>query len=274
MRLFVRHETTYSYAHPATTVIQHLRMTPRPHEALFVRSWRVEIDADHRLHRGEDAYGNIQHTFTAEEPISELKIIVEGDVETIDTAGVIRRSLRRFPLMFWQRPTRLTETSPEIIEWASDIAAGEGGDRLATMHALCQDLCRIMDIKPGNTDSGTTAAESFAARGGVSQDFAHVLLAAARHMGVSARCVSGYRLPRDDAGPQSRHAWVEAYIDGIDWISFDPTTGMSPDDSYVRVASGLDHLDAAPVRGAHAGGQNELLTVLVDVRRGPQIIEE
>lgn len=274
MRLIVQHETTYSYVQPAESIIQHLRMTPRSYEGLFVRKWRVEIEADYRLDRGEDAFGNILHTFTADGPVKDLKLLVHGDVETADHAGVIRRTTERFPLMFWQRPTRLTTACGVIQTWADDVASGEGGDGLATMHALNRSLHDTMKVAPGNTDTGTTASEAFEKKGGVSQDFAHVLMAAARHLGISARCVSGYRFKPDHVGPQSRHAWVEAYIDRIGWVAFDPTTGKSPVDDYVRVAVGLDHLDAAPVRGAHTGGTNELLTVLVDVSQGPTIIED
>lgn len=273
MRLLVRHETTYSYATPAASIIQHLRMTPRPHEGLFVRKWRVEIDADYRLDRGEDAFGNVLHTFTADGPVTELRVVVSGDVETTDNAGVLKRANERFPLMFWMRPTRLTAACAKVQAWTNDVAAGEGGDLLSTVHALNRSLHETMEIAPGNTDTGTTASEAFEKKGGVSQDFAHVLIAAARHRGIPARCVSGYRLATGP-GPQSRHAWVEAYVQGIGWIAFDPTIGASPTDDYVRVAVGLDHLDAAPVRGAHTGGTNEILTVLVDVAQGPSIIED
>ena len=274
MRLMVRHETTYSYREPVTSVIQHLRMTPRPHEGLFIRKWRVEIDADYRIDRSEDAFGNVLHTFTADGPVTDLNILVDADVETSDTAGVVRRTIERFPLIFWRRHTALTPDCGNIGQWADDIAAGEGGDRLATLHALNSAVLRQMRHAPGGSDTLTTAEAAFAAKAGVSQDFAHVMLTAARRLDIPARFISGYHLPVTPAGPQSRHSWIEAYVEGIGWIGFDPTTGLSATDRYIRVAVGLDRLDASPVRGAQTGGSDELLTVLVDVRQGPSIIED
>lgn len=274
MRLSVRHETTYRYATPALSVIQHLRLSPRGHNGLFVRRWRVEIDADCRLERGEDAFGNITHTFTAEGPLDQVKIIVDGDVETTDTHGVLAGTLERFPLVFWQRETDLTHASPEITEFARDIAGGEGGDRLATLHAINAALFSTMRFSIGDTHAATQAGEAFAARAGVCQDFAHVFLAAARLLDIPARYIGGYYLRTDMNEQEAGHAWVEAHVDGIGWIGFDPAHGVSVTDRYVRVASGLDYLDAAPIRGARQGGGGEAMSVAVHVAEGPAVIDD
>jgi transglutaminase-like putative cysteine protease len=74
--------------------------------------------------------------------------------------------------------------------------------------------------------------------------------------------VSGH-LARDEA-QEAAHAWAEAYVPEIGWVGFDPANGISPTDHYLRVAIGLDYLDAAPIRGARRGGGAESLTVSVD----------
>lgn len=273
MRLKIYHETVYRYAVPASSVIQQLRLTPRGNEGQFIRKWRVEIDADCRLEKGEDAFGNIIHTFTADGPVAELKVTVDGDVETTDTHGVVRGALERFPVPFWLRDTRLTHAGPEIAEFINDLAAGEGGDALATLHALNMALFSSMGFSIGTTDTGTTAACAFAARAGVCQDFAHVFIAACRTIGIPARYIGGYYLRTDTHEQEAGHAWAEAHVDGVGWIGFDPAHGVSVTDRYVRVACGLDYLDAAPIRGARIGGAGESLGVEVHVRPGPAILE-
>lgn len=274
MRLMIRHETIYRYATPASAVIQHLRMTPRAYEGFFLRKWRVEIDADYLISRGEDAFGNILHTYTAEGPVETLRILVSGDVETSDTAGVTRATIERFPLIFWLRETERTTADARIAEWAGDLAAGEGGDRLAALHALNGALFKSLVVAPSINDSGLSAAAVFANGGGTPVDLTHVLLAAARSLDVPARCVSGYRLadPTID-GPETRHTWMEAHIPGIGWVGFDPANGLSTTDAHIRVAHGLDYLDCAPVRGAQTGGSTEVLEVDVSVRQGPVIVD-
>lgn len=273
MRLIVRHDTVYRYASPAASVIQHLRLTPRGYEGLFIRKWRVEINADCRLERSEDAFGNVLHTFTADGPLHDLKISVEGAVETFDTAGVIRASVERFPLAVWLRETPLTVPSPAIREFASDMSSGEGGDAVATLHAINAAIYGNMRFAVGDTDAQTTAASAFQEQAGVCQDFAHVFVAAARAIGIPARYIGGYFLRTDSHEQEAGHAWAEAYVENIGWIGFDPAHGVCVTDRYVRVAAGLDYLDAAPIRGARIGGSGENMSVAVHVSQGPVIIE-
>ena len=273
MRLIVRHDTVYRYATPAQSVIQHLRLTPRGYEGLFIRKWRVEINADCRLEKAEDAYGNIVHTFTADGPLNDLRISVDGAVETFDTTGIVRASVERFPLSVWLRETPLTAPAPVIREFAADIASAEGGDRFTTLHAINAAIFRDMRFAVGDTDAQTTAASAFAAQTGVCQDFAHVFVAAARAIGIPARYISGYYARTDSHEQEAGHAWAEAYIDNIGWIGFDPAHGVCVTDRYVRIAAGLDYLDAAPIRGARIGGGGESLSVNVHVSQGPAIAE-
>jgi transglutaminase-like putative cysteine protease len=61
------------------------------------------------------------------------------------------------------------------------------------------------------------------------------------------------------------HAWAEAHIEGLGWVGFDVSNAMCPDERYVRVATGLDYSDAAPVIGTRIGGETESLAVQIQV---------
>ena len=94
------------------------------------------------------------------------------------------------------------------------------------------------------------------------QQIAQLFIAIARLRGVPARYVAGYFRRDDDAtGPDAGHAWAEAHVPDLGWVGFDPTNGFCTTDQHIRVAIGLDHLGAAPVRGAHYGGGREALAV-------------
>ena len=90
MRIRVTHETVHRYEPPASGVIQTLRVTPRNHAAQYVVDWRIDISADCRLEPQQDAFGNIVHAFSVSGPLSELRLLVEGEIETQDTAGVVK----------------------------------------------------------------------------------------------------------------------------------------------------------------------------------------
>jgi transglutaminase-like putative cysteine protease len=281
MRLRILHETAYRYATPATRAIQILRLTPRGHQGQFVVNWRIDVDRDCRLQTSTDAFGNRVHSFTVEGPLEGLTITAEGEVETQDMSGIVRDQVERAPVGVFLRETPLTAPDEAIQAFADDVAAEYGPNPLNLFHALMLAIRERMRFDVNATDTGTSAAEAFAEGHGVCQDFAHVFIAAARHLGHPARYVGGYlflpaleqsQTTQGDAGQSQTlaaqdagHAWAEAMVDGLGWVGFDPANGVSPTDAYVRVAVGLDYLGAAPVRGTRYGGGGENLSVRVMV---------
>ena len=120
LRIRVEHRTTYRYQPAAKSVQQVLRLTPRSHEGQNIVRWRVSADADGevQLRRGEDALGNITQTAFIQGPVSELTLIVEGEVSTWDTHGLTRGAFERFPPVAFLRETPLTAPSPELEAFA------------------------------------------------------------------------------------------------------------------------------------------------------------
>ncbi|MEK4032608.1 transglutaminase family protein [Methylocystis sp. IM3] len=269
MRIRIRHETTYRYLKPAKSVIQHLRLTPRNFDGQHVKNWRIEVDRDCRLTSAEDAFGNILHRFTADGPLDSITTTVEGEIATFDTAGVASGALERFPPALYMRQTPLTAPSAEILDFARETA--RGGDDLSRLHALLAAIYAEMNFDTDATHAATTAVEAFDARKGVCQDFAHLFIACARAIDAPARYVSGYYLRSDGDAQVAGHAWAEAHVAGLGWVGFDPAHGLSPGERHLRLATGLDYLGAAPVRGARAGGAGE--TMGVKVRVAPSVAQ-
>jgi transglutaminase-like putative cysteine protease len=121
-----------------------------------------------------------------------------------------------------------------------------------------------VDYQPGITHAATAATEAFGARAGVCQDHAHIFVACCRRLSVPARYVSGY-LGTEADGRMASHAWAEAWLEGEGWRSYDIANRLRPAGRHVRVAVGLDYLDACPVRGFRRGGIGESLEVEVRV---------
>lgn len=266
MRINVCHETRYRYDVPLTRVIQALRVTPRSHEGQDIVNWRIEISRDCKLESQEDAFGNIMHTFSADGPLSELSVLVTGEVETQDTNGVVRGAVERFPPSLYLRETRLTAPDEAIHNFARAVAGNHSENRLDLLHHLLSTLHAEMAYDTDPTHASTTAAEAFALKRGVCQDLAHIFIAVGRCLGIPARYVGGY-LRRSDGvtAQEAGHAWAEAYVPDLGWVGFDPSHGICTTDAFVRVAIGLDYLDAAPVRGARFGGAGEELSVAVHI---------
>lgn len=271
MHIHVLHETVYRYGRPVTGLIQTLRLTPRNHDGQYVTRWRIDLSENCQLDQREDAFGNITHAFTAEGPLTELRVTVEGEVETQDTGGVVRGAIERFPPSLYLRETPLTRTDPALGEFAAKIRAG---DALKTLHALLAGLHAEVTYDTHPTQSTTTASEAFALKRGVCQDLTHIFIAAARSIAIPARYVGGHMRRADGVtDQQAGHAWAEAFVPDLGWVAFDAANGICATDAHVRIAVGLDYLGAAPVRGARRGGGTESLTVSVLVDQAARQVQ-
>ena len=274
MRIRISHATTYRYDTPPSGVTQILRLTPRNHDGQYVVNWRVDLSDNCLLHQHEDAFGNITHSFTAEGPFKELSVAVEGEVDTHDTKSVVSGAIERFPPGLFLRETALTLPDITITEFAQAARAAHGHDPLPLLHGLMTSLNREMTFDTDPTHPATTAAEAFALRRGVCQDLTHIFIAAARQLGIPARYVGGHFYRVDGVTAQDAgHAWVEAYVENLGWVGFDPTNGIGTTEAHVRVAIGLDYLGAAPVRGTRYGGGGETLKVAVHVDQARQLTQ-
>jgi transglutaminase-like putative cysteine protease len=266
MRMVISHETIYHYDAAPSGVIQTLRLTPRNHDGQHVIGWRIETSGDSRLLAQEDAFGNITHIFTADGPFEQLRVLVEGEVETRNTDGVVRGTVERFPPSLYLRETSLTGADPAIRDFVHPLRAAAQNDPLSVLHSLLGLVHHEIVYDADPTHPGTTAAEAFALRRGVCQDLTHVFLAGARSLGLPARYVGGYMLPTDGRSSQEAgHAWAEVFVPDLGWVAFDPANGICATEAHVRVAVGLDYLGAAPVRGTRYGGAAEVLAVTVRV---------
>jgi transglutaminase-like putative cysteine protease len=268
MLIRVDYSTRYDYERAPHFVIQVLRKTPRSCDSQHVRRWSIESDVDARIRQSEDAFGNIVHTLYSEKPVDALTVSVFGEVDTCDTAGVLQGWPERQHELVFLRSTPLTAPDEAIRQFASEVDAGDGLDRL---HALMTAIHAKVGFDTGATGVTQTAAEAFSLGRGVCQDHAHIFIAAARCLGVPARYVSGHLRRKDgQIDQEAAHAWVEALVEGLGWIGFDPANGLCPDENYIRIASGLDYLGAAPVRGSSYGGRGESMTVQLQVSSQPQ----
>ena len=258
MRIRIDYTTAYDYSHAAHGVVQLLRVQPRGGWDQHVARWRVDIDADGSLRAGTDVFGNTTHLFTAAAPISRLTLTVAGEVDTDDAHGSVRGFPEPLPPVMFLRATELTTPDPAIVAFAHERVEANVLDRL---HALNVALNTRMVFDADATGTGTDAVTAFGQGRGVCQDYTHIFCAAARALGIPARYVSGHYV-RAETQPAG-HAWAEALVPDLGWVGFDPTNGISVTPAHVRVAVGLDYLDAAPVRGARRGGGTETMRVAV-----------
>ncbi|MDF7777095.1 transglutaminase family protein [Sphingomonas sp. AOB5] len=262
MRIAIDHRSHYRFSAPQDRIVQMLRLTPCDTETQTVVNWHIGVDIDARLRNAFDGYGNAVTMLYAEGPIEALDVTVTGEVLTLDATGVIRGSAEPLSPLLFLRGTPRTQASVALAEFAGDLG---GGDMIERLHALNVALHGRFPSIPDRPDTGISAAEAFAGKTATSRDVAQMFVAAARHLSAPARYVSGYR--SDGQAHSAPHAWAEAHVAGLGWVGFDPATGLSPDESYVRVAVGLDATAAASIAGTRVGQGEEELDVDLHVDR-------
>jgi transglutaminase-like putative cysteine protease len=155
------------------------------------------------------------------------------------------------------------------------VALAAARDLMARIHA-------DFTYESQSTEVNTPALEALAQRKGVCQDFAHIMIACLRAMGLAARYVSGYLLTQPPpgqprlVGSDASHAWVAVYLPdlpgadaGHGWYDLDPTNNRdgweTPGEDYVTLATGRDFSDISPIRGVIHGGSQHTLAVAVTV---------
>ena len=268
MRLAVRHDTVYRYEDAPVQLALRLRLFAADSPMQRVEDWTVTVNGAPVEPLFANAFGDREAFWRSPEPVAEAVIAAEGVVETEDKAGVLGRAPPHRPAVFL-RLTALTRPDAAIAEFAREVAAGGDEDRLALLHRLTERVADRVTYRKGATDNGATAAEALAQGEGVCQDQTHLFVSACRFLEAPARYVVGY-LHDPEAPVLETHAWAEAWCGELGWVGFDPTHRRSPTDAYIRLGSGLDAHDAAPVRGHLQGAVPESLAVQVRIAAAGQ----
>ncbi|MGR3464050.1 transglutaminase family protein [Limimaricola sp.] len=265
MRLSISHRTVYRYDAPVDYALQQLRLTPKSHGAQTVRRWTTSVTGGCRELQFEDEHANTVELISVAPGTTEITILSEGELDIRDTAGVHGPHAGYMPLWMFERHTALTRPGQRCRKLVQGLDPNLAP--LDRLHALSAAASVAVSYMTGRSDVGTTAEDALAAGAGVCQDHAHVFIACARSMGIPARYVSGYLMMNDRVAQEATHAWAEAWLPDLGWVGFDVSNAISPDQRYVRVATGLDYTEAAPVNGFRFGTAHEDMSVAVEVRQ-------
>jgi len=284
----LRHRTTYSYERPVSFARCVLRLTPRSSATQTVSQSAIAVtpEPSARLTR-IGPFGAEILTVTVDKPHTALVIEANSRIEVhVPPAGdpdasqpweAIRgRALTTADLSpdgpaSYLFPTPRTPIVPAITDYARASFA-PGRPIIAAAFELTNRIYREFKYDPGATEVSTPVAQAFAARHGVCQDFAQIMICGLRGLGLPVKYVSGYLRtipppgqPRLE-GADATHAWVAVWCgDEAGWIGFDPTNAILAGDDHLVLAIGRDYADVAPIDGVILASGVQTLKVEVDV---------
>ena len=264
MRLSITHKTQYEYDVPVDYALQQVRLTPANNRQQTVRSWNIEVDGGKTELSFNDQYNNHTQLVSIEPGSKLISLTASGEVETTDSTGILGPVYGYAPLWHFINPSELTSPGKGIVRLSKTV---NPDDLLTSLHELSAQIAGEVAYSPGQTYAATSAEEALQGGHGVCQDHAQIFIAAARSAGVPARYVSGYLMMNDRVDQDATHAWAEAHVDGLGWVGFDISNGISPDERYVRIATGLDSREAAPISGMRLGAASESMIVSLQVQQ-------
>lgn len=266
MDLAISHSTRYSFAQPVQHGLQRLRLRPKSTHGQEVRDWSMEFEGAYPQAEYDDQNNNHVVLVTIEPGVTEMAVTCSGLVTTVDKSGVIGDHVGHMPLWCFLRPTPLTRAGNSVRELVASVQADKT-DKLAFLHALSDSIAMAVEYLPGTTTTETKAEEALANGKGVCQDHAHIFISAGRLLDIPMRYVGGYLKMDDRIEQDAGHGWAEAWVEGLGWVGFDISNGMCPDERYVRVATGCDYSEAAPVKGMDVGTGETRMEVHLSVEQ-------
>ena len=293
MLLQITHETRYDYV-PPVELAQHIcHLTPicNANQTLYSHSATISPEPDEQT-QSIDIFGNARQFFSLQATHSQLQVTANSFIATraraMPTSTIaweqVRERFRYVAGGTYDPACEFVYASPfvprhgDFTQYARPSFA-PGQSLLQSARDLMRRIHTEFSYESQSTEVSTPALTALAQRKGVCQDFAHIMIACLRALGLSARYVSGYVLTQPPPGVarlrgcDASHAWASVYLpdfpEGDHWCDFDPTNNRdgwgSPGEDYVTLATGRDYGDVAPLRGVIHGGTDHTLRVAVTV---------
>jgi transglutaminase-like putative cysteine protease len=282
-----RHLTAYSYASPVVSAKLVLRVTPREElgqhcieHGLNILPFPVSVAVEH------DFYGNVANVVIIDTPHTELSIEATSLVEvthektpsisglkweTVANEALSRRDLSAAAPAHFLFSSPRVEITADVTRYARD-SFRQGRGIFDASRELIRRIKNDFAYEPEATEISTPLARAFSERRGVCQDFAHIMIAGMRGLGLPAAYVSGYirTVPPPGKkrleGADATHAWVSVWCGSNNgWVGFDPTNAIDVATDHIALAVGRDFSDVSPVYGVFVGSGANELEVEVDV---------
>ncbi|MEJ7935778.1 transglutaminase family protein [Sphingobium sp. AN558] len=285
----VRHVTIVGYASPVRLARFNLRLQPVSWPGQQTSDYRLSVDPAPVTTRSRPSAWPVHVArLVIDSPLRQLTIesrfradVSGGDPVTPrpddPTIGAVAQAALLDRDMGPAAPAHYLFASPRaplleaIGQWTGEDL-NPTRPIMAAALALAQRIRAEFAYDPGATDASTPVADAFAARHGVCQDFAHVMVVALRLAGLPAAYVSGYLRTSPPpgrprlVGADAMHAWVMLWCGPArGWIGFDPTNGVITGEGHVFVAMGRDYADVTPIDGLFVGGAGQAIRTMVDV---------
>lgn len=278
----IRHFTRYRYTRPVWQSMLEVRMHPRSDNNQRCFTFRLSVNPRARIFSFVDYLGNQVHHFDLPSHHRELTVIADALVNVEPPAEIpdalppdswdeLKRVIDEDDHWQMLMPSHYARASEPLNELARelDVHDRQGRDPLTLVRHVNDRINRAFRYVRKSTAVNSPIEHSLESRQGVCQDFAHIMTAMVRNLGIPCRYVSGYLYHdpshHDRSAEGASHAWVEALLPSLGWVGFDPTNDLVACARHIRTAIGRDYADVPPTVGTMKGKAETELQVRVHV---------
>lgn len=255
-------------------------MQPRSDSGQRCTSFELTIVPRARIFAYRDHQGNAVHHFDIPARHQELRIVADTAVEVTEPPPLppalgwgtwLALDAAADAGEHWEflKPSLFVEPTSLLEEFAKSLNLDRSLDPLSLLLRINTEIFAAFDYMPATTQVDSPIDDALRTRQGVCQDFAHIMLALVRPLGIPARYISGYLFHGEESHDRSAagatHAWIEAWLPDLGWIGFDPTNNRIAEERHIRAAVGRDYADVPPTRGVFKGKAGSELSVTVQV---------
>ncbi|MGA8594783.1 MAG: transglutaminase family protein [Bryobacteraceae bacterium] len=277
----VSHLTRFRYHKAISESVMETRMHPRSDERQRCLMFHLSVSPRSRVFSYRDHLGNQIHHFDVPGLHTQLTIIAESTVDLqgqsplppalgADAWGEIDALVENGDYWEMLLPSEFAQPTPLLHDLARFLDVRRRDDPLTVLSQINRALYETFDYVPRSTKVDSPIDHALELRKGVCQDFAHIMIALVRTLGIPCRYVSGYLHHRssdhDRSAEGATHAWVEALLPHLGWVGFDPTNSLIAGERHIRTAIGRDYADVPPTKGIYRGPTESELTVGVRVQ--------
>lgn len=275
----IRHVTSFVYEPAIRESVMEVRVQPRNEARQRCLTFSLDISPRANIMTYRDFLGNTVHHFDIPGRHSQFKVTAQAlvDVQAVPapTPGAVGSwadldsMVAAGDFSEMSLPSQFAQSTELLRELMEELQLERSGNPLVRMLELNHAIYGTFDYVQNVTSVDSPIDDALRDRKGVCQDLSHIMIAIVRELGVPCRYVSGYLCQRDGAHDRSvdgaTHAWLEAFLPGPGWVSFDPTNDLVGGERHIRVAIGRDYADVPPTRGVYKGDAESELSVAVMV---------
>ena len=283
------HTTVYRYSEPVSFGEHRVMFRPRDSHDQRVLATDLQVTPQAIVRMIQDPHSNSIAMVQPLQSARELRIVCSFTIEhatqlepllplptEADLLPFVYSPDERMDLEHYLRPHH-ADPGGALMAWTRGFLLADGPtntrDLLARMNAAIGQTLRY---EPRDEETTQSPTQTLALGSGSCRDFALLMMEAIRRLGVAARFVSGYLYDAaldngDDVvqGSGVTHAWLQAYLPGSGWLTYDPTNNLTGGSQLVRVAVVRDPDHASPVSGSWFGAPGSYIgmSATVQVRR-------